>query len=267
MTGKARDVAQVIFRVLVKLPRLLKDVPWWVFAKLHADHGVPLTTIRSWWSHIVIDPGWRPWHTRHCERNRIFTLGEERVIAREIIMNCLRKSIYFCNRDFRTVAFDHAIRKINAMSHEEAEAFISEHNFQCSDGYIEKFKDRHKFSSRRFHCRRRANNVSEREVEAFRLEIERLLQTVGPEKVVNIDETHWKLFPNGMLTWAETGAENVQIETGGLEKAGITVVAAITAAGAKLSLPFLGAGETDRVHATQVGYAPGHWVNHSPSRW
>jgi hypothetical protein len=153
------------------------------------------------------------------------------------------------------------------MSHEEAEAFISKHNFQCSGGYIEKFEDRHKFSSRRFHCKRRANNVSEREVEDFRLEIERLLQTVGPEKVVNIDEGYWKLFPNGMLTSTETGAENVQIETGGLEKAGITVVAAITAAGARLPLFFLAAGRTDRVHATQIGDVTGHWVGHSPSGW
>jgi hypothetical protein len=45
-----------------------------------------------------------------------------------------------------------------------------------------------------------------------------LVNNENPELVLNCGETSWKLYPNGILTWADTGRQNVAISITGNDK-------------------------------------------------
>jgi hypothetical protein len=73
-------------------------------------------------------------------------------------------------------------------------------------------------------------------------------------EIINMDETHWKAVAEGFLTWAEKGAESVPCSISNDEKEGVTVIAAVNAAGNKLPLTVVGKGKT--------GVALGHIAYH-----
>jgi hypothetical protein len=54
--------------------------------------------------------------------------------------------------------------------------------------------------------------------------------------VLNCDETGWKLYPNSILTWADTGSQNMGISITGNEKDALTVLATVSLTGQKLPL-------------------------------
>ena len=74
-----------------------------------------------------------------------------------------------------------------------------------------------------------------------------LLTIVPKQRILNCDETGWKLFPPGILTWAETGHYNITREGKVEEKAQITAIATVTAAYTKLPLMFVAQGKTATV--------------------
>jgi hypothetical protein len=76
-----------------------------------------------------------------------------------------------------------------------------------------------------------------------------------------------RLYPNGILTWAEKGTDGVHLNCTGDEKACITVMATISAAGDKLPLFFIAKGKTARVERSQIGDVGPHGVTHSESGW
>jgi hypothetical protein len=64
--------------------------------------------------------------------------------------------------------------------------------------------------------------------------------------VINIDETNWKVVNGAFRTWSPRGKESVHCTIQDDEKAGITAIAAIDAAGNKLPLTVIGKGKTRR---------------------
>jgi hypothetical protein len=94
-----------------------------------------------------------------------------------------------------------------------------------------------------------------------------LLEKADPSYIFNADETCWRLYPQGILTWAEKGKDNVQLHCSGDEKASITVMAAISAAGDKLPLFFIAKGKTVRAERSQIGDVGLHDVTHSETGW
>jgi hypothetical protein len=86
------------------------------------------------------------------------------------------------------------------------------------------------------------------------------------DRVVNVDETNWKVVAAGFLTWATKGSEAVNCQIDNNDKEGVTVIAAVNAAGKKLPLTIIGKGKTRRCLA---GYeAPdGVWTSFSASGW
>jgi hypothetical protein len=85
--------------------------------------------------------------------------------------------------------------------------------------------------------------------------------------VLNCDESSWKLYPTGILTWAETGSQNVAVPITGSEKDAITVMATITFGGKKLPLYILAKGITTRCEVSQLGELGDHSCDHSPTGW
>jgi hypothetical protein len=88
-----------------------------------------------------------------------------------------------------------------------------------------------------------------------------------PSRILNVDETAWRLYPTHILTWAEKGAESVPLVVNGDVRQSITVLATITADYRKLPLMILASGKTERVERSQLGDIGANISGHSPSGW
>ena len=80
-----------------------------------------------------------------------------------------------------------------------------------------------------------------------------LFSQVPRDRIVNCDETSLQLFPNGILTWADTGSDSIQTAVNGNVKDSITIMGTITAAGTKLPLHIIAKGNAERVEASHLG--------------
>ena len=95
-----------------------------------------------------------------------------------------------------------------------------------------------------------------------------LLDREDRDHIINMDETQWQVFPNGIMTWRDTGTDNVQVKINGNEKKGLTVLASITASGRKLPLLILAKGKTARCERSQLPVdLNGNERTHSESGW
>ena len=98
-------------------------------------------------------------------------------------------------------------------------------------------------------------------------EIRALVKGKDPNFILNCDETCWRLFPSGVLTWGEKGEEDTSVEITGDEKESLTVLATISANGRKLPLMMVAKGLTEQVEESQLGDTAYHWKCHSESGW
>lgn len=128
--------------------------------------------------------------------------------------------------------------------------------------FISNFKKRNGFSSRRSRFSRRPV-TSEDKIGGWKAEMKNLFATVSLDRIVNCDETSWQLFPNGILTWADTGSDNIQTKVNGNTKDSITVMGTITAANTKLPLHMIAKGSTERAEISQFGDISYHKSTHS----
>ena len=94
-----------------------------------------------------------------------------------------------------------------------------------------------------------------------------LVATVDHDYIINADETGWKLFPRGILSWGETFIDSSKRDGTLNEKTQVTVLASITLSGTKLPLLFIAQGKTARVESTQIGDVNYHWKTHTESGW
>jgi hypothetical protein len=195
---------------------------------------------------------------------RIFTDEQERELAEHIRENFTRKGLLFTDADFRLLAIDWWY-KIHDIDRSSLEAAMIR-DFTSSNGFMHRFKKRHRMTSRRVHFKRRPQPNPERK-ERWMKEVEDLFRTVSRSHILNCDETSWRLYPNGILTWAEIGSENVIAEIAGDEKECITAMATITADGRKLPLYLIAKGKTPRVEESQLGPIGANGADHSPSGW
>jgi hypothetical protein len=228
---------------------------------LSMEWGVPESTIRTWMQHVTIDPNWRPWKTNWGQGSRVFSDDEEQELVLFVKNNFISKKRLFGDSDFRILACSEFAKKI-----QQFEGEWNGFDFICSAGFITDFKRRNHISSRTFHYKRR-DNFTQEQAQWWIHKMTNLLNTVSHDCIVNVDETSWLLWPRGLLTWSETGADSVQVEANGDEKAAITVTAAITASNQKLPLQIIAKGKTGRVHFTQLGDVGNNWVDHSQSGW
>jgi hypothetical protein len=138
-------------------------------------------------------------------------------------------------------------------------------DFKASDSFVHDFRARHRMALRRPSMKRR-RRVTEEEMEAFIHRAQELMRRVPAERIVNLDETNWRSVAPGFLTWATRGAESVPCIIDNDEKEGITVIAAIDAAGSKLPLTIIGKGKTPRCLAA-LNLPAAVWTATSISGW
>jgi hypothetical protein len=125
-------------------------------------------------------------------------------------------------------------------------------SFNCSNGFIYDFKQRHRFSSRIFHYKRRPAVTGDQRRQWIS-EIQALLESTEHNDVLNTDETSWCLWPHGVLTWCQKNTDNVHALIDGNEKDSFAALATITASGKRLPLFILARGKTERAERSQIG--------------
>lgn len=221
---------------------------------LHRQYGIPLTTLSNWRVKLKFDPQFTPLGPRAALHRRIFTDEQEAEITAHIRSEFIAKKLLFTDQDCKQLVIDFYNR------------YHPDSWYEPSNGFVYDFKRRNGFSSRRSHYKRRPV-VQPGIKEDFQSVVCELLRTQKLRNVVNCDETSWKIYPSGILTWADTGSEDVQIDIGGDEKECLTVLASVTASGEKLPLYFLAKGKTMKVEDTQIGDVGEHWRNHSLNGW
>jgi hypothetical protein len=264
-TAKARTIVAQIYE---SFPNLVRGDP----QRIQERFGVPARTTSNWYKTWTRDPSWRPWDTsRRSLSHRMFDDGEERQISDRIRSELILPGMLFTDDDFRVLIMQEHLSRYGSEDEEgeeggENDAWTRIPDFHVSDGFIHDFKRRNGFSSRRAHFKRRSRVNPERAA-AWMQEIEHLLSTVPPDTIYNADETSWRLYPNGVTTWAERGSENISITTRGDEKECLTVMATIRADGKRVPLYILARGKTARVEESQIGPVAPHARDHSESGW
>jgi hypothetical protein len=139
--------------------------------------------------------------------------------------------------------------------------------FQCSPGFIYELKKRNQFFSRRAHLNRRPTVSDDDHVNWIRALLHLLRDVPNHRRIINVDESCWRVHPDGLQTWEPTESQNIQTFCNGDEKYSFTVITAITAARTKLALALIATGKTNIVennHFSDIGY---HLTNHSESGW
>ena len=168
----------------------------------------------------------------------------------------MEQGLIFQDQDFRLLAMQAYLEKNSELDD------IKE--FTLSDHFIQNFKSRNRFSSRKPHIKRRPCSDSSY-IEHWKFEISKLFDEVSHSRILNADETAWKIMPNGLTTWTVKGTDNIQLLVNDDAKECLTVMATITAAGTKLPLFIIAKGKTQQVEQLQIGDVYPHFTSHSES--
>jgi hypothetical protein len=130
-----------------------------------------------------------------------------------IVTNCLIPGHYFTDQHFLHVATDAYLSKF----HDSEDA----PEFNCSKGFSWLFKQRNRCASRRAHYRRTDSRGNLRDLQRERdwiAEVGTIMRTTPLERIINADETSWRVYPTGLRTWSERGADAVAIGIAGNAK-------------------------------------------------
>lgn len=225
---------------------------------LSRRYKIPATTLYTWRQRLRQDPSYNPLEPAWGQHRRIFDDADETIIAETIRQDYLRNHFLFTDEDFKQIVWSFFVSK-----YKDAEKIP---NFTCSAGFVADFKRRQRFSTRRQHFKRRPT-IDEPKLEAWKQEIASLLRERDLDYVLNCDETSWKLFPSGLLTWADTGSQNVSTYIFSSDKECLTVMATVSANGRKFPLLFVADGKTELVEQSQLGDVGHHWRAHSENGW
>lgn len=214
-----------------------------ILSKLSREFGIPRTTIWRWSKRWNRDMNYDPSDMKvHGTFNRIFTDEQENSIVEYIDEVYIKLGKYFPDFFFQSLifeAYDDIYQNSPTAPH-----------FQCSPGFIQDFKERHRISSRIAHFRQRPINKSEQkilqEIELFKSKIKTLIEKArnSEEPVINADESGFQILPTSIKTWSFKNAKNVSINVSDSDKDRISIMASITSDYEKLPLFIIGKGES-----------------------
>jgi hypothetical protein len=123
---------------------------------------------------------------------------------------------------------------------------------QFSYTWLSGFLSRHHLSLRKPHVKRRTDPDDDA-VCAFIAEMDWIMTSLPMEKVINVDETCWRVVDGQLRTVANTGAGTVRCRFPCDEKMSVTVIAAVSLSGSKLPLWVIKKGRTVRCEASIRG--------------
>lgn len=230
-------------------------------SELHRKYHIPVSTLARWRQKHAEDSEWRPYNTSvHGLHHRIFSDAQEAAIKEFVFDNYIKPGIIFRNRDFPKIAMQAFLE--NFGDDDELK------DFRCSGHFVRDFMRRQNISLRRAHVKRRpVRNQSPDDIEKWVGEVKQLLATVPNDRVLNGNETGWKIAPNNLHTWAESGSDNIQVKCQDDDKKSLTVMATVSASGTRLPLFVISKGATERSERSQIGDIYPHFTSHSTASW
>jgi hypothetical protein len=248
------------------------EVPRGGIAALSKATGIPDSTLDTWKRRLADDPSWRPTRKAYVYRKRIFSDFEEDLLLEQINKNFLSKGYYYSDQDFKLDALRFYQSRIAQREQQALLGSLSHppnpvetRRFICSAKFVQGFRKRHRLSLRRPRFKRRTR-VTEAQIQEFIERTTEIMTHYPRNRIINLDETNWKAVAAGFLTWAAKGTESVHCHIDNDEKEGVTVIAAIDAAGNKLPLTIIGKGRTKRCLAGF--HTPDEiWETFSESGW
>jgi hypothetical protein len=117
---------------------------------------------------------------------------------------------------------------INAYASQDIDQFRTE-RFCASSTFLSDFQNKWNLSLRKPHPERRVD-VDQEYVKSFLERLESCKESYPPERVLNFDETNWKLIYEPSKILAEKGVETVKLMLNRSEKQSFTAFGAISAA-------------------------------------
>ena len=188
--------------------------------------GLNRSTIYNWHNKLIQNPNWSPLICKKIPTHKAMTDLLEDSIMNHIITNFLNKGLQFNDRLCKMIALQFW------------EQYPEEHiasSFKASYNWIKNFKSKYDIVNRHVHYKRRPikNEKYMRIIKEF---YDRVINIYKQHEendtlylMLNIDETSWKTFNFGEMTWAAKGAEHVEFSSVWNDKECITALAAITA--------------------------------------
>jgi hypothetical protein len=144
---------------------------------------------------LVTKSHWQPWDKEiHGKHHRVFSDAEEAGLADVIVNEFIVPGKQFIGATFRELA-------LAAYTSTERDPSA----FKYSQHFISDFKRRHGFISRRFHIRHCNQHSNRGDIIEWIENIMMLLSENPPQRIINCDEMMWRVVPNGLLTWAQSG--------------------------------------------------------------
>ena len=197
---------------------------------LHQEFNINRSTLIGWqkkWD--ITEPDWMPGDVHNYSKaKRIFSDSVENGISDYIIENYISTGSYFPDKEFKNIMF-HAYNMEDDITRD----------FHSSPHFIVDFKDRHRFSSRRAHPKKRPEKeLSIEDQEIFIAKVKSIISDaiIKDEPVVNADETAWRILPAYFRTWAVKNSKNFIINVHDDEHAHISVMGTVTPTGVTLLL-------------------------------
>jgi hypothetical protein len=183
------------------------------------DARYPHQRLYAWKQSWNQDPTWPPWHFEvHGAHHHIFSDEEERAISDHLSENYLLHGRLFTNAMFVQIATTAWLEK-----YRQTELPFE---FQCSAGFIAYSKQRNHFSSRSAHMKWRPSVTKQDRMHGMMTLSQLLCDVPDHERIINVDESCWRVHPGGLRTWAPTSAQNIQLFLEENEKESFAVVAA-----------------------------------------
>jgi hypothetical protein len=213
--------------------------------------NIPAQTVDTWNKILRVSTEWRPSRERYREVHRIFTDPEERELMARINHTYLTETLFCCDTVCQKEALKLAadiVARIETRS--PAPAAVGERcrgllMFKAPRHFVSDFRTRHAISLRCPALKRRPA-VDPAAVGAFIKKMSEILMDYPADRVINIDETQWKLVNGSVKAWGPRGAESVRVTVDDDAKDGVIAIGAVDAAGGKLPLTVVGKGKTLR---------------------
>lgn len=231
------------------IKKMIKDDVWTNlssdYALSHLEelaqiYDIKLGTLKEWHYKLKKNPQWFP---EHSKVSYVFSPEEEGKIV-EIIQFIIDQQQYPITNEF--------IRQIMLAYYYSIKEPDMKRPFSASNKYIRRFKNKHGFSRRRLHYKRRPTATDE-EIQSFLNIIGRIFKIAKHDHIVNVDETMWRCVQSNLTTWSKKGSDGVVIYTGTNDKDCFTALASVTAEGEKLPLILIAEGASEKSESSWFG--------------
>lgn len=221
-----------------------------ILTMLSNKYKLPRPTLVTWSKRWEIESDWLPGtFDKLSKSKRMFTDEVENEIADFIKDNYVKPGNYFPDWQFKNIMFQ-----------EYNENDSIKRDFHCSPQFIIDFKNRHRFSSRLAHIKRRPDPepLDENGLSSIEKFFMKVLETIenarlADEPVLNGDETGWVILPPKMKTWAIKGTSNIIINVKDDEHAHISAMCTISIDFQKLPIFFIAKGNSVAAEDSQLG--------------